>query len=482
MSLAALLFEAPDGSAEDEIVVHAGDTRVTRAQLEEQARALADALRRADVTPGTPVAVMLPNTPAAIVGLFGVWAADAVHVPLNPRLAGDEVGRLLDVVKPAAVVTTGEHLARFPGRRTVDMETLATSGEPTTGTPTHDDDVALVQLTSGTTGQAKPVLLTHAGILSLMDRVLRTVRGAGSATKRSSTPNIIPVSLSTWAGIYNVCFAFRVGAPVVLMERFEPQEFARLVARHGITSTVLPPAAMTMLSDDAAVTSLEPLRWVRSISAPLSPFQARRFHDRFGVGILNSYGQTELAGEIIGWNAADWREWGATKLGAAGRPHDGVEVRIVDGELWVRAPGRTAGYADARAMDDRVTDDGWFRTGDLGHLDDDGFVWIEGRVSDQINRGGMKIVPAEVEEVLRAADGVREAAVVGVADERLGEVPVAFVVGDALDAGALEKQCRAHLSPWKVPTRFVAVDTLPRNEVGKVLKRELVERSSEEAT
>jgi acyl-CoA synthetase (AMP-forming)/AMP-acid ligase II len=235
---------------------------------------------------------------------------------------------------------------------------------------------------------------------------------------------------------------------------------------------------MAMLADDPAITTLEPLRWVRSISAPLSPFLARRFHDRFGTGILNSYGQTELGGEVVGWNAADWREWGSTKLGAVGRPHEGVDVKEVDGELWLRAPSRSAGYADGRALDDRVTDDGWFRTGDVGHVDDDGFVWIEGRVSDQINRGGMKIVPAEVEEVLAAAPGVREVAVAGVPDERLGEVPVAFVVpadaAAAVDTDALTAHCREHLSPWKVPARFVRVGSLPRNDVGKILRKDLV--------
>jgi acyl-CoA synthetase (AMP-forming)/AMP-acid ligase II len=483
-TLVTLLLDPPDGSEPDDVVVAAGDDRLTRVGLEHAARELADALRDAGVARGQPVAVMLPNTPAAVVALFGVWLAEAVHVPLNPRLADAEVARLLEAVRPAAVVTTADHTPRFPALPTLTAVPealtyrIGTPGSPERAAATHDGDVALIQLTSGTTGAAKPVLLTHSGVLGLMDGVLRKVRGADGARKKSSTPNLLPVSLSVWAGIYNVCFAFRVGAPVVLMERFESGEFARLVAEHQVTSVVLPPAAMAMLADDPAITTLEPLRWVRSISAPLSPFLARRFHDRFGTGILNSYGQTELGGEVVGWNAADWREWGSTKLGAVGRPHEGVDVKEVDGELWLRAPSRSAGYADGRALDDRVTDDGWFRTGDVGHVDDDGFVWIEGRVSDQINRGGMKIVPAEVEEVLAAAPGVREVAVAGVPDERLGEVPVAFVVltdaAAAVDTDALTAHCREHLSPWKVPARFVRVGSLPRNDAGKILRKDLV--------
>jgi acyl-CoA synthetase (AMP-forming)/AMP-acid ligase II len=292
-------------------------------------------------------------------------------------------------------------------------------------------------------------------------------------------PNLIPVSLSLWAGIYNVLFALRVGAPVVVMDGFDPREMAALVKRFGIRSTVLPPAAMASLVDDEGVTGLEPLRFVRSITAPLSPLQARRFRDRFGISVLNSYGQTEIGGEIVGWTAADSRAHGDDKLGSVGRPHPGVEVRIDDpaadgsGELQVRTPALSAGYADGTDLSDRLTGDGWFRTGDIARVDGDGFLWIEGRVSEMINRGGLKVHPAEVEEVLRTSPEITDAAVVGVPDDRLGEVPVAFVVaaaGVAPTSDGLSDYCRAHLAPYKVPVRFEVVDALPRNEVGKVLK------------
>ena len=483
MNLVALLVEPPEGATGGEPVIYAGALVVTRDELTARVHAIRDALRGLGVEQGTPVAVMLDNNPGAIATLFAVWAAGGVHVPLNPRLTDDEVGRLLGAVPPVAAVTSGEHMTRFtalgiPVLVLADdayrVERVAPRDDPAAH---YDVDVALVQLTSGTTGTAKPVLLTHSGVLALMDGVIGKLRG-GKSTTASSTPNLVPVSLSAWAGIYNVLFAFRVGAPIVLMEHFEPREMARLVAQHHITSTVLPPAAIAMCSDDEEITSLAPLKFVRSISAPLSPFQARRFHDRFGVGVLNSYGQTEIGGEVIGWTAADWREWGATKLGAVGRPHEGVEVRTTDGELQLRTPALSAGYADrSGGFDDRVTDDGWFRTGDLGWVDDDGFVWLEGRASDQINRGGMKVLPAEVEEVLRAAPGVHDAAVIGEPDDRLGEVPIAFVVTDddaAAAADALEAHCRAHLSPWKIPVRFVRIDALPRNEAGKVVKHQLI--------
>jgi acyl-CoA synthetase (AMP-forming)/AMP-acid ligase II len=334
--------------------------------------------------------------------------------------------------------------------------------EPLGPASRHDLDVALVQLTSGTTGPPKPVPLRHSTVLALMDGVLRKLGWRGPDAGRPAQPNLIPVSLSLWAGIYNVLFAFRVGAPVVLMDGFSTTELAELVRRFEIRSVVLPPAAMTMLCDDDAVTDLGPLRIVRSITAPLSPLQARRFREKFGIAVLNSYGQTELGGEVVGWSAADAREHGDAKLGAVGRPHEGVELRVDDGgELWVHT---------------RAMGDGEFqRTGDIARVDDEGFVWIEGRVSDMVNRGGLKVFPAEVEEVLRLHPDVQDAAVIGAPDDRLGEVPWAFVVfgGTGVEARVLDEHCRRHLAPYKVPVRFEAVDALPRNEAGKVLHRDL---------
>ncbi len=186
-------------------------------------------------------------------------------------------------------------------------------------------------------------------------RCAATVRKPKAA--REPTPNLVPVSIALNAGIYNVCFGLRAGAAIVLMPRFTTREFAELVRRYQIRSTVLPPAAMVMLATDPDVTDLAPLRYVRSITAPLSPPAARRFMERFGTVVLNSYGQAEV-GEVVGWTAADAREH-PEKLGAAGRPHAGVDIRVVDeagrevepgavGELLVRPPRMAAGLRRRR--------------------------------------------------------------------------------------------------------------------------------------
>jgi long-chain acyl-CoA synthetase len=444
-----------------EVVVSVGGVDTTRAELCEQVGEFARELTAAGLE-RRAIGVLGPNAPGTIAAWFAVWSVGGAFVPLNPRVPPAERERAIASVGVAAVLESLPFSLRPSG--------IAAEREIDTGE-------AIIQFTSGTTGRPKAVPLRHDTVLDLLDGVIGTLRG-NRPGERASMPNLVPVSLSLWAGIYQVLFAFRLGVPVVLMERFSGPEFARLVRLHGIRSSVLPPAAMVMLLQDPAVSSLEPLRYVRSVSAPLSPTHARAFHERFGVGILNGYGQTELGGEVVGWSAADWKAFGPAKLGAVGRPHEGIEVRVRDGELQVRSGSAPV---DAATLGDRVSDDGWLRTGDLARIDEDGFVWIDGRVSSMINRGGLKVFPDEVEEHLREFPGVRDAAVAGVPDERLGEVPWAFLVvepGTAVDVDALQAWCRDRMAPYKVPVGVVVVPELPRNEIGKLLRQDLVTLSS----
>ncbi|MGB7052634.1 MAG: fatty acid--CoA ligase family protein, partial [Acidimicrobiales bacterium] len=390
--------------------------------------------------------------------------AEAVFVPANPRQPQTELDHVLTSTSPAAVIdAAGVRLSDGLPRR-------------------YEPDSAFITWTSGTTGQPKPILQTHTGYLEILDRVLGPLRGRPADPSRPPSPNLVPVSLALNAGIYNVLFGLRAGASVVLMDRFSTTEFALLVHRFSIRSTVLPPAGMVMLADDPDVTDLTPLRYVRSITAPLSPLAARRFSAKFGVTVLNGYGQAEI-GEVVGWTAADARDH-PDKIGAVGRPHPGVAIKVVAedgsatpsdtvGELLVKPPRMASGYASGDSLDDRLDAEGYVRTGDFARIDGDGFVWIEGRVGDVINRGGNKVFPGQVEEVLLLSSGVSEVAVVGLPDERLGEVPIAFIVGDAPDA-ELDQLCREHLVPYKIPVGYRRVDALPKSEVGKVLRRELV--------
>jgi long-chain acyl-CoA synthetase len=464
--LASLLMEHP--FADGEGLLFTIDRSITAGEARAAARTLAQELTGLGVGPGSAVAVALPNGPEVVITMTAVWLAGAVFVPVNPRYPEAEVARVLDATDPAAIIRA-DGVTRRDAQRA------------------YDDGVAFVMWTSGTTGAPKAILHTHEAYLELLDRVLGPLRagGEGGGTRdpgRKPSPNLIPVSLALNAGIYNSLFGLRAGAALVIMDSFQPKEFAELVRRFEIRSTVLPPGAIAMLSDDDTLTDLTPLRYVRSITAPLSPLQARRFTTKFGAFVLNSYGQAEI-GEVIGWTAADAKEH-PEKVGAIGRPHHGVDLKVVDdagselgtdeiGALFVRPPNMAAGYATGEELSDRVDADGYVNTGDLARVDDDGFVWIEGRAGDLINRGGNKVFPEQVEEVLCLAPGISQAAVVGVPDDRLGEVPVAFVVGVASDE-ELTALCREHLVPYKVPVAFERVDALPRTEVGKVMRRQLV--------
>ncbi|HVJ96867.1 MAG TPA: AMP-binding protein, partial [Acidimicrobiia bacterium] len=245
VSLVTLLAQHPAG--DDDPLLHGADESLTAGAARLQARALAQQLHTQGVEPGQAVAVRMANGPNAITAMFGVWEAGAVFVPLNARAPQAEIDHQLDAIRPAALVDVDGI------RRRTDAATYA-------------DGVAFVTWTSGTTGVPKPVLHTHVAYLELLDRVLRQLQGSAKTSDRKPTPNLVPVSLALNAGIYNVCFGLRAGAEIVVMDRFTVDVFATLVRRFAIRSTVLPPAAMTMLNDADEVTDLSPLRYVRSIT------------------------------------------------------------------------------------------------------------------------------------------------------------------------------------------------------------------------
>jgi len=438
--LARLLLDHP--FADDEPLLHTVDTSVTLSEARASALSVAE---RLGARHGQAIAVQLPNGPDLVSTMIGVWLAGGVYVPVNPRLPAIERAAVLDATAPAVLITEA-------GTRSLD------------DAGSYGADVAFVMWTSGTTGRPKPIQHTHEAYIELIDRVLGPLRGGGAGSKRPA-PNLIPVSMALNAGLYSVLFGLRAGAALVIMDTFDPRTFAELVRRFEIRSTVLPPAAMVALTG-SDVDDLRPLKYVRSITAPLSPLHARRFAAKFPVTVLNGYGQAEV-GEVIGWTAADARQH-PEKIGAVGRPHPGVDIRIdADGHLLVRPPNTAVG------IDERVDAEGFVDTGDLARLDEDGFVWIEGRASELINRGGNKVHPESVEEVLRLSPAVDDVAVVAVPDDRLGEVPVAFLVGTPLPDEELVSLCREHLAAYKVPVAFHWVDALPRTEIGKVLRTQL---------
>jgi long-chain acyl-CoA synthetase len=489
--LASFLMGHP--SDPDDGIAYWFDGQMTLAQMQREAVRVAQALCTCGEVERRPVAHIVESGPTALSVMFGTWLAGAVYVPINGRLSESEIAAQLAATEPVAVAVR-------PARRVDSGVAWIVGGPAQQWTPVPGSapwrgevappGTALVMRTSGTTGTSKPIILSHDGVAEGIDTVLSSLRATRTEprpTPRRSMPNLIPTSLALWAGIWNVLFALRAGSPVVLMDRFDSVEFATLVRKHDIRSTILAPAMMSMLTEDPRVVDLSPLTMARSVTAPLTPHQARTFKAKFGIGVMNGYGQTELGGEVVGWTAKDLREHGDDKLGSVGRPHDGIDVRILGeggetlprgqvGEIWIRSPFATKDTAVAAQLVD-----GFLRTGDIGYLDADGFLWLEGRASDVINRGGLKVLPQEIEEQLCLRPEIAEACVAGVPDSRLGEVPVAWVrakSGASLEPDAVLAGLRTTLAGYKIPVHIEVVPELPRNEIGKVLRRTLVERWS----
>jgi long-chain acyl-CoA synthetase len=304
-SLPRLLDEHP--AAPDAAIVHADGGSLTLAQLRDAVARVAAVVTRAGIRPGHTVGALVGSGPSGVVAMFAVWSAGGVYIPINRRATPREVAAMISETAADLLLGTREDLDRQQvdvGMVELDESTWdARVRRPRWGEGSaYAPDVAMVLRTSGTTGKPKAVLLRHQSTIDALDSSLRKLaRRPGPRPRRDggdTRVNLIPLSLALWSGIFNTLFALRAGFGVVLLEHFSPAAFAAAVRAHGIKSTVLAPAMITALCD-GDVDSLAPLEIVRSITAPLSPATARRFRDRFGVLVLNSYGQTELGGEVV---------------------------------------------------------------------------------------------------------------------------------------------------------------------------------------
>jgi acyl-coenzyme A synthetase/AMP-(fatty) acid ligase len=276
------------------------------------------------------------------------------------------------------------------------------------------------------------------------------------------------------------------GRRISLLERFSVEGWRDGVRRHRPKVSSLVPTALRMVLDaDLPREDLASLRAVTSATAPLPPETAVAFEEKYGIPVLPLYGATEFAGGVAGWTLKDHEKWSRAKRGSVGRAHPGCELRIVNPEDGrVLAAGAT-GLLEVRSAQ-LGSEAGWVRTTDLAELDADGFLWIRGRADNAIIRGGFKIAPSEVAEVLERHPAVHEAAVVGIADERLGALPVAAVElepgAPPVDGEELRSFAGQHLAKYQVPARIEIVEALPRTPSLKVSEpgvRALFEGSEE---
>jgi len=448
--------------------------RVSFAELRGEVEALAGKLAGLGVERGDRVALVLPEGPRLVRHLLAVASVGAAAAPLNPGYTGEEFAFYLDDLQPRFVLgsstTTAAAMSAAAGRRSIDVDgSELDEVAPAVFEPGRPDDVALVLHTSGTTSRPKQVPLLHRNLTA-------NARGISEFYGLSSEDvSLCAMPLFHVHGLVASVFAALAGGgAVVVPSRFVPGRFLGQAKRHRVTWFSAGPTLHRMILDRLDGGSVETLRFVRSCSSALSPELLARCEVAYGVPMLEAYGMTEGSHQI----ASNPLPPGRRKPGSVGLPGPGVGLRIVDGdgvevergEVAIRGPGVTPGYvANPAANDEAFFGDGWFRTGDRGRLDADGFLVLEGRLRELIIRGGENISPFEVEAALSAHPLVAEAVAFPIPDERYGEVVGAAVVlrGEA-DEESLMAFCAGRLAPFKLPRRIFVLEEIPRTPTGKL--------------
>ncbi len=492
-----------------------GPRPLTYRALRDRVAAASGGLRALGVRRGDRVAVLSINRAEYIEVIFAAARLGAIVVPLNWRLTAAELafqmgdsepnvlfvdpdlGMLADGVRhqPEARTVTAVVAFDNDGQGLGDAQPYeALLAHPSDAPEGRFDDPLLILYTSGTTGRPKGAVLTQA--TQLWNSV--NIGTAVGLTAADVTLNVLPMFHSGGLGLF-VLPSLHVGATAVLQRKFDPEEMVRLIRMHGVTAMFGVPAIYLALLQSEAFPRADMSKIRLSCGgAPCPRTVIEAFRER-GILFQQGYGLTETAPTCTLIPAAD----AFRKVGSVGKAAVHVEVRIVDedgrdvptgeiGEVWTRGPNLFSGYwrrqaatADAFAPPgEGAGPEGgyagwWFRTGDLATMDEEGFVYIVDRKKDMIISGGENIYPAEVEDVLYRHSAIAEAAVIGVPDERWGEVPAAVVVtkaGQSLSYHELKAFCEGHLARYKVPKSLVLMEALPRNAAGKVLKRILRDR------
>ncbi|WP_439032101.1 class I adenylate-forming enzyme family protein [Gordonia terrae] len=458
---------------------------LTNEDLATRVRSVAAQLADQGVGPGDVVALRLTNRVEFVVLLFAAWRLGATITPVNPALTSAEVARQVQD-SDAKLVVVEDGAEPVAGVASLAVTDLRYDLDPAATEPVDAPDaLALLIYTSGTTGVPKGVMLDHANI----DAMTRMGRDALHLGPTDRCLLILPL-FHVNGIVVSVLSPLLVGASVIIADRFNPQTFLDTLEKVRPTFFSAVPTIYSMLT--ALPEDVQPdtssVRYAICGAAPASADLLTRFEARFGFPLVEAYGLSEATcGSTI--NPVD----GLRKPGTVGLPFPDQQLRVVGpdgatlpktetGEVVVKGPNVMRGYLGRPEETEAViSEDGWLRTGDVGYLDEDGYLTLVGRSKDMIIRGGENIYPKEIEDVLASHSDIVEAAVVGVPDEKWGEVVVAFVQarpGAVLDLDTVTALCQKHLSGYKRPTAIHVLDALPQNAVGKLDKKSLREHLS----
>ena len=472
--------------------------RYTNVDQHRAASRLAHALRRLGVSPGDRVLVMLPNCPEVMESYGAILRCGGIIVPVIFLLGDKEVAHILVDSEAKVVITSTDMLWKIEGQigvlptlqhvllvdgggdgRTRSLaEESAREHERFTAVDRGPDDLAVILYTSGTTGVPKGVALSHHNLESNA----RAAASLHELPREAWAVGVLPLSHSYGLTVMNA--GHILGTRAALLRWFHPEAVLRTIQDFKAASMSAVPTMLLYLLNypEAGRFDTSTMRVWGSGAAPLPVEIVEPFERKFGGKILEGYGLTEASPVV-----AAHRLSGPRKLGSVGRPIPGVEVSIQDdddrslpageiGEVCVKGPNVMVGYYRDPAETACTVRSGWLRTGDMGRLDADGFLFIVERKRDLIIRGGFNIYPREVEEVLYAHPKIAEAAVVGTKDPLMGEDVLAFVVlrdGQIASAEEIGSFCESRLARFKCPKQIRFVDALPKSPIGKILRKEL---------
>ncbi len=448
------------------------DRLVTYRELDALSDAFAAGFAEAGLEHGDRVATLSGNSPEHVAVLFACAKAGLILLPLSWRLTGPELRYQLEDAEPSLFLVEPEYrqLADETGSPHEILEPRPTRLAPPDVSVRSDDALFLIY-TSGTTGKPKGAILTHANCFW-------TNLSFDLATGVHNDDVVLQVLPQFHIGGWNVqaLLSWLKGATVVLERNFDADRVLRLIEEKRVTTMMGVPPIYLFLAQHPHFAEADLSSLARAVvgGAPMPEPLLETWAAR-GAAVIQGYGLTEAAPNVLCLPPED----AVRKIGCAGKPYPFVDVRIsADDELQVRGPNVFPGYwRNPKASAEAFTGDGWLHTGDIAECDDEGFYRIKGRLKDMYISGGENVYPAEVEAVLHEHPSVTDAAVVGVPDDRWGEVGVAFVVADDAAEGELMEWCRARLAVFKVPASVRFVAEVPRNGLGKVQKQALLEKA-----
>ena len=482
----------------DRPAVSESGREISYAELNARANRIATSLLKMNVRGGVSVGICAPNSTDWLAIYFGVLKAGAAAVTLSPLLRKDEMELLIGHSRPRVLFAAEEKLDDLSDLRKsgvieklvctggdLTLESLVSQGEPAFEAVDRErTDTAAVLYTGGTTGIPKGVMLSHENINAAIHTVVFNER----STEKDRALCFLPFN-HVFGQMHIMNATILSGGCLEMLPAFDLERVLDAMGKGRVTKLfAVPTVYLRLLTLDHLKERLAAVRYCFSAAASMAAEIVRQWKERTGLSIFEGYGMTEAAPTVT------YNHYYRHVIGSVGTEVPGVEVQLRDesgrrvgkgenGEICVRGPNIMKGYLNnPEGTKAAFWGGGWFRSGDVGVFDEEGYLYIVDRIKDMIITGGENVYPREVEEVLYRRNEIQECAVVGLPDREWGERVTAFLVpkgGEKIDEKVLKAFLKEHLSPFKVPKAFFVVDELPKNAAGKILKRELRQSGSQ---